>query len=193
MELGSVGFVPTKTFTVACILFCLEAPGPDYSPVQSLVYGINNIVTWRSLLFRSDARLSIRSERGKANNRYLCNEGANKYFDNPLPQHKPKPATRFSTCPPKAKNQTLLEQRMENFSETTTVNQVKNDFYKNVIPPTLKRRDQVVISRIIIGHAKITHKYILTKEDQPLCERCKTTLTIDHLILQCELYLLLRK
>ena len=33
MELGSVGFLPTKTSTVACILFCLEAPGPDYSPV----------------------------------------------------------------------------------------------------------------------------------------------------------------
>ena len=33
---------------------------------------------------------------------------------------------------------------------------IKNDFYKNVIPPTLKRHDQVVISRIIIGHTKIT-------------------------------------
>ena len=63
---------------------------------------------------------------------------------------------------------------------------IKNDFYKNVIPSTLKRRDQVVISRIIIGHTKITHKYILTKEDQPLCELCKTTLTIDppHTIMQ---------
>ena len=70
---------------------------------------------------------------------------------------------------------------------------IKNDFHKNVIPPALKRRDQVVISRIMIGHTKITHKYILTKEDQPLCERCKTTLTIDHLILQCKVYLLLRK
>ena len=29
----SVGFLPTKTSTVACILFCLGAPGPDYSPV----------------------------------------------------------------------------------------------------------------------------------------------------------------
>ena len=58
----------------------------------------------------------------------------------------------------------------------------KNDFYKNVIPPTLKRRDQVVISRIIIRHTKITQKYILTKEDQPLCERCKTALTINQLI-----------
>ena len=37
---------------------------------------------------------------------------------------------------------------------------IKNDFYKNVIPSTLKRRDQVVISRIIIGHTKITHEYI---------------------------------
>ena len=42
---------------------------------------------------------------------------------------------------------------------------IKNDFYKNVIPLTLERRDQVLISRIIIGHTKITHKYILIKED----------------------------
>ena len=70
---------------------------------------------------------------------------------------------------------------------------IKNIFYKNVVPLTLKRRNQVVMSRIIIGDTKITHKYILTKENQSLCERCRTTLTIDHLILQCEVYLLLRK
>ena len=70
---------------------------------------------------------------------------------------------------------------------------IKNDLYKNIIPPTLKIRDQVVISNIIIGHTKITNKYIFTKGNQPLCERCKTTLTIDHLILQCDVYLLLRK
>ena len=60
---------------------------------------------------------------------------------------------------------------------------IKNDFYKNVIPSTLKRRHQIVISRIIIRHTKIAYKLIFTKEDQPLCERCKTTLTRDHLIL----------
>ena len=34
VELGSVGFLPIKTSMVACILFCLGAPGPDYSPVR---------------------------------------------------------------------------------------------------------------------------------------------------------------
>ena len=33
VELGSVGFLPTKTSTAACILFCLGAPGPEYSPL----------------------------------------------------------------------------------------------------------------------------------------------------------------
>ena len=33
----------------------------------------------------------------------------------------------------------------------------------------------------------MTHKYVLTKGNQPLCERCKTILTIEHLILQCDI------
>ena len=39
VELGSVGFLPTKTSTVACILFCLGAPAPDYSPVRETHLG----------------------------------------------------------------------------------------------------------------------------------------------------------
>ncbi|OAD59246.1 hypothetical protein WN48_09512 [Eufriesea mexicana] len=56
----------------------------------------------------------------------------------------------------------------------------------------LNRRDQVILSRIVIGQTKVTHKFLLAKEDQPLCKRCKTSLSIDHLILQCEVYLLQR-
>ena len=69
---------------------------------------------------------------------------------------------------------------------------IKEDFYKKVVPPTLKRRNQVVISRIIIGHTKITHRFLLTKEDQPICEWCKTILTTDHFILQWKRYQRLR-
>ena len=47
---------------------------------------------------------------------------------------------------------------------------IKEDFYKKIVPPTLNRRNQVITSRIIIGHTKITHRFLLTKEDQPSCE-----------------------
>ena len=49
----------------------------------------------------------------------------------------------------------------------------------------LKRSDQVVISRIRIGHSKLTHTYLLKGEQQPECIFCDCPLTLHHIFLEC--------
>ena len=48
-----------------------------------------------------------------------------------------------------------------------------------------KRRNDVIISRIPIGHSRLTHSYLLKGEHQPECTFCDCTLTIQHIFLQC--------
>ena len=59
-----------------------------------------------------------------------------------------------------------------------------NVFTKN---PTikLKRRDQIKICRIRIGHTILTHQHILKKDEPPLCDRCNKPLKIEHLLINC--------
>ena len=49
----------------------------------------------------------------------------------------------------------------------------------------LKRRDQVVISRIRIGHSKLTRTYLLKGERQPHCIFCNCPLILHHIFLEC--------
>ena len=49
-------------------------------------------------------------------------------------------------------------------------------------PPTLSitnRRDQVVISRCRIGHTRLTHSYLLNREQAPLCIPCDEPLLLN--------------
>ena len=49
----------------------------------------------------------------------------------------------------------------------------------------LKRSDQAVISRIRIGHSKLTHTYLLKGEQQPKCIFCDCPLILHHIFLEC--------
>lgn len=49
-----------------------------------------------------------------------------------------------------------------------------------------KRRDSVVLTRIRIGHTLLTHEFLMTKTDPPMCNTCgNTQLTIRHIIEDC--------
>ena len=47
------------------------------------------------------------------------------------------------------------------------------------------RRDQVVISRCRIGHTRITHSYLLNREDAPTCIPCHEHFSVKHFLLEC--------
>lgn len=56
----------------------------------------------------------------------------------------------------------------------------------------LQRKDSIVITRLRIGHTKMTHEYIFKREDPPQCIDCKTPLTVDHIINFCPKYAIFR-
>ena len=47
------------------------------------------------------------------------------------------------------------------------------------------RHEEVVITRLRIGHTRLTHSYLLNREAAPECVPCFADLTVAHLILHC--------
>ena len=51
--------------------------------------------------------------------------------------------------------------------------------------PLAGRRDDMVYTRLKIGHTYLTHKYLLAGEPQPMCHSCNAPLTVRHILLEC--------
>ena len=49
----------------------------------------------------------------------------------------------------------------------------------------LTRAEEVVITRLRIGHTKATKSHILSRGPPTACHHCGQTLTIDHMLLEC--------
>ena len=49
----------------------------------------------------------------------------------------------------------------------------------------LTRAEEVVITRLRIGHTKATESHILSRGPPNVCHHCGQTLTIDHMLLEC--------
>ena len=47
------------------------------------------------------------------------------------------------------------------------------------------RRDEVVLSRLKLGHSYLTHSYLLKGEPPPECITCNFRLTISHILVDC--------
>ena len=47
------------------------------------------------------------------------------------------------------------------------------------------RKEQVVISRLRLGHTRLTHSHLMNKEPAPRCEKCLCPLTVSHVLLDC--------
>ena len=45
--------------------------------------------------------------------------------------------------------------------------------------------EQVIISRLHIGHTRLTHSFILKQEQPPQCLTCQTPYTIKHILMEC--------
>ena len=55
------------------------------------------------------------------------------------------------------------------------------------------RREQVVISRLRIGHTRLTHSFILKQALQPQCLTCQTTCTVQHILIEYRAFAVIRK
>lgn len=52
----------------------------------------------------------------------------------------------------------------------------------------LPRKDQVIITRLRIGHCKMTHSYLLLKQQPPQCDKCNCIISVKHVITECRHY-----
>ena len=50
------------------------------------------------------------------------------------------------------------------------------------------RRTEIILSRLRIGHTRMTHQFILESGDPPVCNQCNEALTVKHLLLRCSKY-----
>ena len=64
------------------------------------------------------------------------------------------------------------------------LHEIKPVLGKNTIYRSL-RREEVVLTRLRIGHTRLTHSYLLEREDQPFGISCNATFTVKHFLIDC--------
>jgi len=50
---------------------------------------------------------------------------------------------------------------------------------------SLSRRDAVLINRLRTGYTRLTHSYLLSGDDQPVCSACQSPFTDKHFLIEC--------
>ena len=50
------------------------------------------------------------------------------------------------------------------------------------------RRNEVVLSRLRIGHTRLTHRYLMEQQPPPICPSCQTRITVPHFLIECPTY-----
>jgi len=50
------------------------------------------------------------------------------------------------------------------------------------------RRYERILTRLRIGHTKLTHAHIMQKDAAPRCGRCNVILTVEHVLAECKKY-----
>ena len=47
------------------------------------------------------------------------------------------------------------------------------------------RREEVVLTRLHVGHCRLTHSFYFTQEERPWCFACDEQLSVEHILLSC--------
>ena len=76
------------------------------------------------------------------------------------------------------------------WSDPTLANNKKYKSIRNSVKPwpssfQKDRRSEVVLSRLRIGHTRLTHQYILEGSGAPVCAHCDELLSVEHLLVHC--------
>ncbi|KAG5865562.1 hypothetical protein JTB14_026677 [Gonioctena quinquepunctata] len=87
------------------------------------------------------------------------------------------------------KKRIIREWQYDWSSSEAKLKEVKPLVTKWQYPKHLSRREQVVITRLRIGHANLTSMFMLRGEPQPRCEFCRAArLTVKHIVIECPQY-----
>lgn len=55
------------------------------------------------------------------------------------------------------------------------------------------RREQIVLSRMRVGHTRLTHSHLIERGPRKVCESCNVELTVEHIVTDCQCYEDLRR
>ena len=55
------------------------------------------------------------------------------------------------------------------------------------------RRAEVILSRLRIGHTRLTHGFLLEGGIAPVCDQCNSSLTVDHILVHCQKFTVARQ
>ncbi|XP_025190911.1 uncharacterized protein LOC112591338 [Melanaphis sacchari] len=90
----------------------------------------------------------------------------------------------------KTKLYTLWQNQWEKQSnQNNKLRQIKPLTKKWPDPPVkLTRHEETMIAKVRIGHTRITHSYLMSRELKPRCETCNCELTVNHIFLECPTY-----
>ena len=55
------------------------------------------------------------------------------------------------------------------------------------------RKENTVLNRLHIGHSYLNHRFILRKEEAPVCVACNAVITVKHIFIECADLLEIRK
>ena len=50
------------------------------------------------------------------------------------------------------------------------------------------RHKEVVLARLRIGHTRLTHGHLMENKEAPKCQRCRVTISVQHMLIECPLY-----
>lgn len=56
------------------------------------------------------------------------------------------------------------------------------------IDPSLNRKCEIILTRLRIGHCRLTHSYLMSHDPPPLCHHCNCLLTVSHVLTECNQY-----
>ena len=62
---------------------------------------------------------------------------------------------------------------------------IESNIIKKRYIPRLSRKKDVVLTRLRIGHTRLTHSYLLQSEEQPVCIDCNEPLTVKYILGDC--------
>lgn len=74
--------------------------------------------------------------------------------------------------------------------ETSKLKQIKPNVALWETSLQKDRRTEVMLTRLRIGHTRLTHGYLMNSPHDPIpeCPQCKTTLSVKHFLSECPIF-----
>ncbi|KAJ3659505.1 hypothetical protein Zmor_011190 [Zophobas morio] len=81
--------------------------------------------------------------------------------------------------------QAIIQKWQTDWTSTPTALQQIKPEVNCILPLPPDRRDQVVLTRLRLGHTRLTHAYLLNRTSPATCQQCGCGQTVQHLICDC--------